>query len=181
MLSILLDTQENIISGDIADTGKKVGPMLKIIVGIVVVAVVALLAYIRLAPSDPARWHIDIAAADFAPPATWAAYCPGPATVPPPGLTLAKLAEVAEAAPRTIRLAGSVDDGRITWITRSRLFGFPDYATAAMVDSATGPQVCMVSRQRFGAADGGVNAAKLQGWLMAATGSSTPLVLGWKP
>jgi hypothetical protein len=43
---------------------------------------------------------------------------------------LARLDEIALATPRTTRLAGSPDEGRITWITRSALWGFPDYTTA---------------------------------------------------
>ena len=33
--------------------------------------------------------------------------------------------------PRTKTLAGRAGEGMITWVTRSRLFGFPDYTTAA--------------------------------------------------
>lgn len=155
--------------------------MIRTILFVLLVAVAGLLAYVRLAPSDPARWHIDIAAADFVPPAGWAAFCPAPGTREfITGSSLASLAAVADAWPRTTRLAGSVEEGRITWITRSRLFGFPDYATAAMVDTSDGPQLCIVSRQRFGAQDGGVNAAKLQAWLMAANGYLEEPALRWK-
>ena len=156
--------------------------MLKLIIAGLVLAMAALVAYVRLAPSDPADWHVDIAAAGYVPPANWAAFCPSPDTRDfVSGSTLAKLAEVAEATPRTTRLAGSVEEGRITWITRSRLFGFPDYATAATIETTAGPQMCIVSRQRFGSEDAGVNAARLQGWLMAANGYAEPPALVWKP
>ena len=156
--------------------------VLKFVLVGVVLAIAAVLAYVRFAPSDPARWHVDIAAADFVPPVRWAAFCPSPGSREfVSGSTLAKLADVAEATPRTTRLAGSVAEGRITWITRSRLFGFPDYATAATIGTTDGPQLCIVSRQRFGSEDGGVNAAKLQSWLIAANGYPEPPALAWKP
>lgn len=156
--------------------------MLKFILVVLVLGIAGLLAYVRFAPSDPARWHIDIAAADFVPSAKWAAFCPSPGSPDfVAGAGLAKLAEVAEATPRTIRLAGSVEEGRVTWVTRSRIFGFPDYATAATVETTGGPQLCIISRQRFGSEDGGVNAAKLQSWLMAANGYAEPPMLVWKP
>lgn len=159
--------------------------MLKIILVVVVLGVAGLLVYIRLAPSDPARWHIDIAAADFIPPAHWAAYCPDPARQTFATFTavapLARLADIADSWPRTTRVAGSVEDGRITWLTRSRILGFPDYATAAQIQTPNGPAVCIVSRQRFGTEDGGVNAARLRGWLMRAFGADAPPELVWNP
>ena len=47
---------------------------------------------------------------------------------------LAALDAVAMAWPRTERLAGGPEEGRITWVTRSALVGFPDYTTAAVRD-----------------------------------------------
>ena len=158
--------------------------MLKIVLVGVVLGALSLLAYIRFAASDPARWHIDIAAADFTPPANWAAFCPGTSARDGvdfgAGDPLATFAAVVDATPRTTRLAGSVAAGRITWITRSQIFGFPDYATAALIETADGPQVCVVSRQRFGSEDGGVNARRLESWLMASHGFQEPPRLGWR-
>lgn len=157
--------------------------MLKIILVGVVFAIIALLAYVRFAPSDPSRWHIDIAAPDFAPPANWAAFCPSPGSRESMTGTdpLTTLAEIADSWPRTSRLAGSVEEGRITWVTRSRFLSFPDYATAARIQTSDGPQVCIVSRQRFGSEDMGINAVKLQSWLMRAFGWDEPPQLAWKP
>ncbi len=138
--------------------------------------------YIRLAPSDPDDWHTDIAAAEFVPEPGWATFCPGFDTrysiLGPPDLKL--FADVADGWPRTTRLAGSVDEGRITWVTRSALFGFPDYTTAALVTSDPGTQICMVARQRFGLADFGVNARRLSAMLMDAYGYLEPPPLAWR-
>lgn len=119
--------------------------------------------YVRLAPSDPARWHAM-------PPVD------GPAGVVVPGTgsatlrlagdgaaLLARLDAVAMATPRTRRLAGSVGEGRITWVTRSALWGFPDYTTAEVLPD--GLQV--LARLRFGKSDLGVNAARLRAWAAA--------------
>jgi uncharacterized protein (DUF1499 family) len=58
-------------------------------------------------------------------------------------------------------LAGSVEEGRMTWVARSALWGFPDYITAE-----AGPKGLAVwSRLRFGRSDLGVNRARLEDWL----------------
>jgi uncharacterized protein (DUF1499 family) len=143
-------------------------------------ALVGFAAYVRLAPSDPARWHSD-------PSAGWPAQAQTAMT--PLGTTskivttlnsaiasveaqgpdwaaLKRLDEIALATPRTVRLAGSPEEGRITWVTRSALWGFPDYTTAQAVthDVATSG-VTIFARSRFGRSDLGVNAARLQDWV----------------
>ncbi|MFN6924093.1 MAG: DUF1499 domain-containing protein [Tabrizicola sp.] len=126
--------------------------------------VVALALYVRLAPSDPARWHVtpgaggpwgEIVAGDNSASARL-----GP-DVGPPGDLLARLDAIALATPRTTRLAGSVESGRITWVTRSRIWGFPDYTTA----EARADGLYLLARSRFGQRDLGVNAARLTDWL----------------
>ena len=123
--------------------------------------VVAMLAWVRLAPSNPARWHQppQIAAdKDFR---------SGAARLVETGPDgLARLDAIAMGTPRTTRLAGSVEDGMVTWITRSRLIGFPDYTTAQQ----EGEQLKIFARQRFGRSDLGVNRARLQRWLGALQG-----------
>jgi uncharacterized protein (DUF1499 family) len=142
-------------------------------------ALVALAAYVRLAPSDPARWHVDPAAGLPAgglalsrlgtPPEIVTTLNSAVARVEVQGAeraALARLDEIALATPRTTRLAGSPEEGRITWVTRSALWGFPDYTTAQALthDAATG-EVTIFARSRFGQGDMGVNAARLQDWL----------------
>ncbi len=138
-------------------------------------AVFALVAlYIRLAPSDPARWHIalpaDTATDCTVSPAKGAARfaCPYPE---PPAALLARLDAIALATPRTTRLAGSAAAGRITWITRSALWGFPDYTTAQATQTPQGTRLDLFARLRFGNGDMGVNAARLALWTRAL---STP-------
>ena len=118
--------------------------------------------YVRLAPSTPAQWHRPIADAAPLPPGQVQAST-GAARLHLSGdgaALLAALDAVAQQTPRTTRLAGSVAEGRITWVTRSRLWGFPDYTTAE-----TRPDGLYVfARLRFGREDMGVNAARLAAW-----------------
>lgn len=122
--------------------------------------------YIRFAPSDPARWHMAprLKALDGAQPGAVLVVSGGAAVnlaVPDPAAALARLDAIALATPRTQRLAGSVSEDRITWITRSRFWGFPDYTTAEVTPDG----LLIYARQRFGSQDWGVNAARLQDWL----------------
>jgi hypothetical protein len=74
------------------------------------------------------------------------------------------LVDIALATPRTRVLAGSVGEGRITFVTRSRVMGFPDFTTAAVMQSDAGPHVCLYGRQGIGEYDWGVNAARVRDW-----------------
>jgi hypothetical protein len=144
-------------------------------VGFAVIVVMGLLGYIRLAPSDPAVWHVDMAAAGFLPPANGHVFCMRPdnryGPVTDAAGLLARLDMVALASPRTQRLAGTVAEGWITWVTRSRLLGYPDYTTAQVM---AGPGLCILGRQRFGSSDAGVNAARIGGWVQEVLGLNEP-------
>ena len=137
----------------------------------VVLAVLALACtalWIRLAPSDPAVWHIDPVTdtvpdcIPYAVPGGARAACE---VADSAADALARLDAVAVAFPHTLRIAGSPAQGRITWVTRSLLWGFPDYTTAAVVPAPQGSRIDLFARQRFGQHDWGVNAARLQSWL----------------
>jgi hypothetical protein len=128
-----------------------------------VVALLALAAWVRLAPTDAARWHVPpVAEGPWGEvvPATGAASLRIDLTAGAPADLLARLDAVALATPRTRRLAGSAAEGRITWITRSALWGFPDYTTA----EARADGLYIQARLRFGREDMGVNAARLRDW-----------------
>ena len=139
---------------------------MKLSLFILAAAVVALLAYIRLAPSDPERWHIDpTAAADPG---------PGGVLIPPrrytlnisPRALIEKFDTIALQHPATMRLAGTVDGNHITYMVRSKWFGFPDYVTVKTIPTDTGGStLAILSRLRFGQSDLGVNRARLDNWL----------------
>ncbi|MAC79195.1 MAG: hypothetical protein CML66_14155 [Rhodobacteraceae bacterium] len=127
---------------------------------VVLVTIIALLAivvgYIRLAPSDPADWH---EMPDFSADADLSGAVMRVVDTGPDGL--GRLANVALATPRTTRLAGSVEEGMMTFVTRSKLWGFPDYTTARQ----DGDLLKIYGRLRFGRSDLGVNRARVDGWI----------------
>lgn len=129
-------------------------------VGVVLAVLVAISAYVRLAPADATRWHqmpdgITNRDAEG-----------GAMRVVEAGEgALDRLHEIILASPRTTVFAGSTDEGMITYVSRSRVFGFPDYTTVR----DTGGQIEIYGRLRFGKSDLGVNAARIDGWLQAFT------------
>ncbi len=138
-----------------------------------IVAALGLLAFVRLAPSDPAVWHISpVTTAEAGQGACLSAIttqtngaraaCLSTDT---PEALLSRLDQIAMASPRTTRLAGTPQSGRITWITRTALIGYPDYTTAEATITASGTRLDIHARQRFGGGDWGVNAARLADWL----------------
>jgi uncharacterized protein (DUF1499 family) len=74
---------------------------------------------------------------------------------------LATLDRIIRDTPRTRWLAGSVQEGMVTYVTRSRVMGFPDYTTVRQA----GDMVEIYGRLRFGKSDLGVNAARIDRWL----------------
>lgn len=132
--------------------------------GLILIAVVVFGAYVRLAQSDAARWNIDPATAYTWADQTWNNVMPltGGAVlrIPASDGLLARLDTIAMATPHTTRFAGSVAEGRITWVTRSALWGFPDYTTAQIKYDG----LYLYARLRFGKSDLGVNAARLKEW-----------------
>ncbi len=130
--------------------------MKKTVLWLIVGVVVLLGTYIRLAPSDPARWHVvPIGEVEQE-------LKGGVIRVVETGPDgLARLAAVARETPRTKVLAGSVDDGMVTYITRTKVFGFPDYTTVQQ----DGDTLRIYGRLRFGRSDFGVNRNRVDGWL----------------
>lgn len=114
---------------------------------------VALAVWARVAPTEPGDWHAI------------------PETVPHRHAansdlrevdgSLADLDEIIQATDRTQVVAGSVDEGMVTYVTRTALFGFPDYTTVRQDDG----KLTIYARSRFGKSDLGVNKARVESWL----------------
>ncbi|RPE71626.1 uncharacterized protein DUF1499 [Pacificibacter maritimus] len=134
---------------------------MKVLILIPIVIIVALQAYIRLAPIHAKEWHVD------------------PFTAQPPQeggvldifqtevssqAALEAYHAVALSTPRTKLLAGSVHEGRVSYVTRSLLWGFPDVTTIGAQPSETGSQIAMLARLRFGKGDMGVNGKRVAAW-----------------
>ena len=126
--------------------------------------------YVRISPSDPARWHVDpVAAPD--PGAGGIRLVPpdAPVFAASPQQVMEAFDAVAMATPRVTRLQGSVAEGQVTYVARSRLWGFPDYVTIRVLPEpgTGGTTVAILSRLRFGHGDMGVNRARVEAWIGA--------------
>ena len=128
---------------------------------ILAIFILGFLAYVRLAPSDVARWDQPIEATRSEDMAGGAVR-----VLDADEAAFDRVVAAARALPRTEVLAGSADVGRVTFITRSKLFGFPDYTTI----EHSGGLLKMYARLRFGRSDMGVNAERLQGLLSTIEG-----------
>jgi uncharacterized protein (DUF1499 family) len=144
-----------VVKGHVPRRGKD-KDVVKVFFWAVILIVVAGLAWIRLAPSDPAVWHVD-------PKVTADQDLAGGVRrrIPATEDTFAQLDRIILATPRTEVLAGSVEDGKITYITRSKWMGFPDYTTVMRNETV----LELFARLRFGQSDTGVNKARVDGWL----------------
>jgi Protein of unknown function (DUF1499) len=137
------------------------------IVGLVAVA--GMMLYVRFAPVDVAAVHgsRQLYVWDFGEVWDEVVVMPNGASLRvslaqgKPTDVLGRLDAVAMATPRTYRLAGSLAEGRITWMTRTAFWGFPDFTTAEV--RADG--LYIYARARYGTHDYGVNAARLRAWL----------------
>lgn len=129
--------------------------------GLLVLAAIAGALYVRFAPSDPTVWHVPVEGTEDADLAGGALR-----VVTADGDALARADQYMRALPRTTVLAGRLETDRITYITRSRLFRFPDYTTIEYADG----QLKAYARLRFGQSDLGVNRDRLEGLLAALQG-----------
>jgi len=133
---------------------------LALILGMALLTAVALVLYIRLAPSDPARWHAD---PDTIPDPKTPNFARMTMDIPlPRSETAERIAAQARREGAQV-LAGNTE--LTTWIARTRLMKFPDYVTLRLEDTGDGTRVTALSRSRFGRGDQGVNAARLQRWI----------------
>lgn len=130
----------------------------------ILAALVAGALWVRVAPTPQARWHIDPATAK-APRAT--GYRTETLLALPAPDALIILDKKALETARTKAFAGSVAEGRITYVTRSRIWGFPDYTTVSANPQGEQTQLVLLGRLRFGIGDGGVNRARIRRWLKA--------------
>ncbi|WP_037316069.1 DUF1499 domain-containing protein [Ruegeria halocynthiae] len=130
--------------------------MKKKLMWLLVVLIVVGAGYIRLAPSDPEFWHVapQVQADQDLEGGVLRVVETGPDG-------LARLDAIARETSRTTVLAGSVEDGMITYVTRSLVFGFPDYTTVQQ----DGDVLRIHGRLRFGESDLGVNRERVDGWL----------------
>lgn len=137
--------------------------MLKYAFWLIVLLAIGGAAYIRFAPADPAVWHVDpkvTADQDLADGVR--------RRIAAEEDTLAALDRIILSTPRTELLAGSLEEGRLTYVTRSKWFGFPDFTTIQRGEET----IELWARLRFGQSDMGVNKARVEGWLAELGGAA---------
>jgi len=134
------------------------------------------LLVVRSAEHDPDLWHV-------APADTARTGKPNDALAAPVGTTrvnpdielslvskpsielLAALDAVALGEPRVEVVAGGIEAGKITYVQRSAIIGFPDYISVSTIETTNGNGLILWSRSRYGYSDLGVNRARLERWL----------------
>ncbi len=154
---------------------------LKWLAVLVLIALLGVGTGLRIVGHDPAVWHVDPAVAErlgrdndfmIAPEGVTAAkpdVISQVRAVPPADL-LFQFDAIARNTSRVNVVAGSIDEGMITYVQQSAIFGFPDYVTVKAVDAEGGAALIIWSRSRFGYSDMGVNRERVEIWL-AQTGT----------
>jgi len=130
-----------------------------------VIGLVLFSAYIRLNKVDVGRWHKPISF-DGEERHTAGSYA---LRVPLQGgdgrAVLEKLHRIAAKTPRTKVLIGDPEGGMITYITRSLVFGFPDFTTVRY--SEIDGVLEFYARLQYGGSDLGVNRKRVEAWVEA--------------
>ena len=141
--------------------------MMKWIFAALLILFVTALIFPRVATDDPARWHVDpTTVTPSEKPNSYLVADHDAVRLPlTPAAVLARVDRIAMAQPRVTRLARDEQEGRVTYVQRSALFGFPDYISVRVVPDGDGSRLSIYSRSRFGESDLGVNKARIERWL----------------
>jgi hypothetical protein len=134
------------------------------------------LLVVRSAEHDPDLWHVDPAETARTSKPNDALAAPVGTTraepdivlsisTKPPVQLLAALDAAARVEPRVEVVAGGVEAGKITYVQRSAIIGFPDYISVSAIETIDGNGLILWSRSRYGYSDLGVNRARLDRWL----------------
>lgn len=146
----------------------------------ITVAVAGWLFYSVLsAEHDEAVWHVDPLTEPqtikphsyrMAPPALTEEFVdiPSPVFSANPTLMAKAFDDFVMRQNKTIRLAGSPDEGWMTYVQRTPSLSFPDYISVKFFDLNGGKStIAIYSRSRFGYSDQGVNEARVTAWVGA--------------
>lgn len=152
---------------------------MRILIILIVLGLAALLAFVRLAPVQSDRFHTAGAPRDPGDYPETGRFTAVRTLAVAPDKALAAIEQAAQGTDRTRRIAGSVADGMLTFETRSRVIGFPDYTTVSIIapGAAPGgndtPLLMIHARLRFGLDDLGVNQRRVVDWLAKLEGLVT--------
>jgi uncharacterized protein (DUF1499 family) len=145
--------------------------MIKIVVIGILLAVAGVMLYVRFTPTDAAMWHVDPRAISKpAKPNNWLIRPVGGDARPPhyraEVADLVAAIEAAAAGMGDMRLiAGSAQSGHLTYQSRTKWMGFPDFTTFRVYSTDEGVSFAAFSQARFGHSDLGYNRARLEAML----------------
>lgn len=128
---------------------------------LIVILALSGVAWIRFAPSDPAVWHVDPKVSSDQDLAEGVRR-----RIDGGDAVFRRLHGIILETPRTEIVAGGVDAGKVTYVTRSQWMGFPDYTTVQKTED----HLELYARLRFGASDLGTNKQRVEGWLARLDG-----------
>jgi uncharacterized protein (DUF1499 family) len=135
------------------------------------IVLIGFIAFVRLAPSNPATWHQDPLTAKKGRKKNVFIQLPNVGKHPSPEFSMdaASLAtaldKLAMQTPDVARLAGSSDGLFVTYVARTKMMRYPDYISIKFIDLGAGLSTLAVfSRARFGFSDRGVNRRRFLGW-----------------
>ncbi|MDU8945662.1 DUF1499 domain-containing protein [Ovoidimarina sediminis] len=145
-----------------------------IVLALAVLGAIALQAWIRLSAVDPARWHTAIEVPEDAP-GDWPMQNGHRAVfdlAETPQTVWSRVETHLLSLPRTRVLVGEAGTGRMTFVTRTAFWGFPDFTTVEVLPREGGARVRVFARQGIGQYDWGVNRARVEGLQEALTASN---------
>ena len=130
---------------------------------VIVALVVAFGIYVRVAPFDLATWHTDPIEAPEKRKGGYKSTLVLESSNAQSALE--QVVSVAAEWPRTRILFGSPAEGRVSFVTRTRLWGFPDVTTVSAVAEGQSVTLTFYARLRFGGDDHGVNRGRVSAWI----------------
>jgi hypothetical protein len=152
--------------------------IMRILIGLVVLLVLAAIAagiYFRTVSMPPETWHVDPAAATppDSPNYELRAGDRAPVFDVPADVMAARIDAIATSEGADL-IGGSLGEGHMTYVARSRLMGYPDAISVRLTPVTQGTRVEIYSRSRFGYSDMGVNAARVARWIERARAMTGP-------
>jgi uncharacterized protein (DUF1499 family) len=141
-----------------------------IVVTLGLLAAVALAVYMRQYPMPAERWHVDPAAVaprDGSRNSYLSRGQDAPRLTGTP-LEVAMRLDQAAKEDRAVLIAGDPASGHMTYVARSRVFGFPDAVSIRLHEEGDATRVDVFSRSAVGDYDWGVNRGRVMRWIAAA-------------
>mgnify|MGYP001819684100 CR=1 FL=1 len=131
------------------------------ILGFVIVAIIAA----RFIPVDNEQFHEDPAEPDARISEVRLIGREAPRYPADAETVLETFADIATSDWTVGLVEGSIDEGMMTFVARSLVFGFRDYITVKATDEAGGAKLSVFARPRINGYDWGMNAKRLDRWL----------------